>query len=61
MTAAGERPPPGARYAWFDFFRPDYEWMDHFDRDGQPNGDYLRNRISRLTFDLNTGRAQVES
>ena len=54
-----ERPPLAARYAWFDFFRPDYEWMDHFDRSGQPDSDYLRNRISRLTFDLKTGEAQV--
>jgi hypothetical protein len=55
-----ERPPLEARYAWFDFFRPDYEWMDHFDRRGQPDSDYLRNRIARLTFDLKTGEAQVE-
>jgi hypothetical protein len=54
------RPPLGARYAWFDFFRPDYEWMGHFDRSGQPDSDYLRNRIARLTFDLKTGEAQVE-
>src|SRR5689334_5094534 len=25
------RPPLAARYAWFDFFRPDYVWMAHFD------------------------------
>ncbi len=54
------RPPVKARYAWFDFFRPDYEWMGHFDRSGQPDSDYLRNRIARLTFDLKTGEAQVE-
>jgi hypothetical protein len=55
-----ERPPLEARYAWFDFFRPDYEWMDHFDGPGQPDSDYLRNRIARLTFDLKTGEAQIE-
>ena len=44
------RPPRKARYAWFDFFRPDYEWMGHFDRSGQPDSDYLRNRVARLTF-----------
>ena len=54
------RPPLQARYACFDFFRPDYEWMGHFDRSGQPDSDYLRNRIARLTFDLKTGDAQVE-
>jgi hypothetical protein len=54
------RPPPGARYAWFDFFRPDYEWHGHWDRSGQPDRDYLRNRIARLTFDLKTGEAQTE-
>jgi hypothetical protein len=54
------RPPLEARYAWFDFFRPDYEWICHFDRSGQPDCDYLRNRIARLTFDLKTGEAQVE-
>jgi hypothetical protein len=50
-----ERPPPQARYAWFDFFRPDYVWIGQPDRD-----DYLRNRIARLTFDLKTGEAQIE-
>ena len=54
------RPPLKARYAWFDFFRPDYEWYGHWDRHGQPDSDYLRNRIARLTFDLRTGEAQVE-
>jgi len=54
------RPPLKARYAWFDFFRPDYEWMGHFDRHGHPDNDYLRNRIARLTFDLKTGQAQIE-
>ena len=53
------RPPVKARHAWFDFFRPDYEWMDHFDPSGQPDSDYLRNRIARLTFDLRTGEAQI--
>jgi hypothetical protein len=55
-----ERPVPGARYAYFDFFRPGYEWTKHFDRHGQPDSDYLRNRIARLTFDLRTGHAQTE-
>ena len=54
------RPPLKARYAWFDFFRPDYEWMGHFDRGGRPDSDYLRNRVARLTFDLKTGEAQAE-
>jgi hypothetical protein len=54
-----ERPALKARYAWFDFFRPDYEWMGHFDRHGQPDSDYLRNRIARLTFDLRTGEARI--
>lgn len=49
-----ERPLPEARHAWFDFFPPDYGWI------GQPDSDYLRNRIARLTFDLKTGEAQIE-
>ena len=53
------RPPLKARYAWFDFFRPDYEWIVHFYPSGQPDSDYLRNRIARLTFDLRTGQAQI--
>jgi hypothetical protein len=53
------RPPLEARYAWFDFFRPDYEWMGHFDRSGQPDSDYQRNRIARLAFDLRTGEARI--
>jgi hypothetical protein len=55
-----ERPVPEARHAWFDFFRPDYDWLGHLDRRGQPGSDYLRNRIARLTFDLKTGEAQIE-
>jgi hypothetical protein len=56
------RPPRKARYAWFDFFRPDYEWIVHVDwgGSGQPDSDYLRNRVARLTFDLRTGQAQIE-
>ena len=54
------RPPLKARYAWFDFFRPDYEWYGHWDRSGQPDSDYLRNRIARLTFGLKTGEARIE-
>lgn len=55
-----ERPPRKARYAWFDFFRPDFEWVVHWEPCRQPDSDYLRNRISRLTFDLKTGAAQIE-
>lgn len=51
---------PAARYAWVDFFRPDYDWMGHFDRHGQPDSDYLRNRIARLIFDLKTGEAVID-
>ena len=54
------RPPLKARYAWFDFFRPDYDWMSRSDRHGRPDSDYLRNRISRLTFDLKTRQATLE-
>ena len=55
-----ERPVPEARYVWIDFFHPDFDWMGHFDRRGQPDDDYLRNRIARLTVDLKTGEAQLE-
>jgi hypothetical protein len=55
-----ERPVAKARQAWFDFFRPYYEWYVHFDRHGQPDDDYLRNRVARLTLDLKTGAAQTE-
>jgi hypothetical protein len=54
------RPPLAARHAWFDFFHPDYVYEEHFDRQGQPDSDYLRNRIARLTVDLKTGDAQIE-
>jgi hypothetical protein len=54
------RPPREARYAWFDFFRPDYDWWAEIYPTLQPNSDYLRNRIARLTFDLRTGQAQTE-
>jgi hypothetical protein len=40
-----ERPALEARYAWFDFFRPDYEWMDHFDRSG--TGGLMASRLLR--------------
>ena len=52
----------GARYAWFDFFRPDYDWMVHVDWGGsrQPNRKHLRNRIARLIFDLKTGEAVID-
>jgi hypothetical protein len=55
-----ERPPRKARYAYFDFFRPDYEWMIPYYDNGPSDSDYLRNRVSRLTFDLKTGQAQLE-
>lgn len=54
------RPPLKARYAWFDFFRPDYDWLGHFYRDGGPDCDYYRNRIARLTLDLKTRQARTE-
>jgi hypothetical protein len=54
------RPPREARKAWFDFFAPDYVWETHLDHRG-PDGDYLRNRIARLTVDLRTGEAQIEN
>ena len=54
------RPPLKARYAWFDFFRPDYEWMDDFGRREQPGSDCQQNRIARLAFDLKTGQARIE-
>jgi hypothetical protein len=54
------RPPREARCAWFDFFRPGYEWYGHWDSHGQPDSDYLQNRIARLTFDLRTGEARIE-
>ncbi len=55
-----ERPVPEARYALFDFFPPYYQWNRHFDRHGQPDSDYLRNRIARLIFDLKTGEAVID-
>ena len=54
------RPPLKARSAWFDFFRTGYEWTEHLDGHGQPDDDYQRNRIGRLTFDLKTEQAQIE-
>ena len=64
VGAAGDvqyaRPPLEARHAWFDFFHPDYEWMEHLDQRG-PDSDYLRNRIARVTVDLTTGEAQIEN
>jgi hypothetical protein len=55
-----ERPPRKARHAYFDFFRTDYEWMIPYYDSGPAHSDYLRNRVSRLTFDLKTGQAQLE-
>jgi hypothetical protein len=34
--------------------------MCDFDHSGQPDSDYLRNRIVKLTLDLRTGEAQIE-
>jgi hypothetical protein len=48
-----ERPVPQASYAWFDFFRCDYEPIVHSDTENQ------QNRIAGLTFDLKTGQAQT--
>jgi hypothetical protein len=55
-----ERPVPEARYALFDFFPPYYQWDRHLDRHGQPDDDYLRNRIARLIFDVKTGEAVLD-
>ena len=55
-----ERPVPEAHHVWFDFFRPDYDWLGHLDHREQPGSDYLRNHIARLTLDLKTGEAQIE-
>jgi hypothetical protein len=49
-----ERPVPQATCAWFDFYRCDYEPIVHTDSENR------QNRISRLTFDLKTGQAQVQ-
>ena len=54
-----ERPVPKARKVWFDFFRPYYEPYLHLDDRGQPDSDYLRNRVARLNLDLETGAAQI--
>ncbi len=51
-----ERPVQRARYAYIDFFRPAFDWMSHFDRHGQPDGDYPCNRLARpgrWSFSLN--------
>jgi hypothetical protein len=32
----------------------------HLDCHGQPDSDYRRNRIARLSFELKTGEAQIE-
>ena len=50
------RPVPQARYVWFDFFRPEYDWKRHADHHGQPDCSYLRNRVARLTFNLKARR-----
>jgi hypothetical protein len=54
-----ERPVPKARKVWFDFFRPYYEWYAHLDDRGQPDDDYLRNRVARLNLHLETGTARI--
>jgi hypothetical protein len=53
------RPPADAQYAWFDFFAPGYDIDSHMGRRGNPDQDYLAHRVSRLTFDLVTGRAEL--
>ena len=53
------RPVPKARKVWFDFFRPYYEWDAHLDDHGQPDDDYLRNRVARLNLHLETGAARI--
>ena len=53
------RPVPKARKVWFDFFRPYYEWCAHLDDRSQPDDDYLRNRVARLSLHLETGGARI--
>ena len=55
------RPVPKARKVWFDFVRPDYDWIVHVDwgGSGQPDDDYLRNRVARLNLHLETGAARI--
>ena len=55
-----ERPVPEARHVWFDFFRSDHDWLGHFHCDAGPDSDYHRNRIARLTLDLESGEARIE-
>jgi hypothetical protein len=55
-----DRPVPQARLVWFDFFRPDFDPMAHFDRGGKPDSDYLSNRIARLVFNLKTAKGHLE-
>ena len=54
------QPPAEARYAFFDFFRPDYD-CDGENFRGTADEEYLANRVSRLTVELRTGRAVLES
>jgi hypothetical protein len=56
-----DRPVPEARYVWFDFFPPDYDWMGHSHRRGRPDSDYIANRIARLVLDLETGETRIEN
>jgi len=52
------RPCAGARYAYFDFFKPEFDPLEHVDRDWRPDAEYLKNRVSRLTVDLESGHAE---
>lgn len=54
-------PGPGARYAFFDFFEPNFDVDGNLDGDGHPDVEYLANRVSRLTVDLQTGHAELSA
>jgi hypothetical protein len=54
------QPPTAARYVFFDFFSPEFDYDVHFDRRGRPDREYLENRVSRLTVELATGHAVIE-
>jgi hypothetical protein len=55
------RPPAEATVAWLDIFDVDFDVDIHVSRHWVPDEDYLRSRISRLTFDLagRTGSAEI--
>ena len=42
------------------FFLIDFDYMAHHGPDGRGDGDYVRNRVCRLTLDLATGDARTE-